>query len=84
MEIVYLLTNITKTSGKRFYIGSKSSCKVVMINGVKTIMSIDSGKPYYSSSSSFEFKDDLKAGHVFEAEVLQKVPLKDRKRLVEI
>lgn len=55
-----------------------------MINGVKTIMSIDSGKPYYSSSSSFEFKDDLKAGHVFEAEVLQKVPLKDRKRLVEI
>ena len=84
MEIVYLLTNKSKLSGKRFYIGSKSSCKIIKINGVKTMVDINSGKPYYSSSTSFEFKDDIKSGNVFEVEILQKVPMKDRKRLVEI
>lgn len=84
MEIIYLLTNKSKTSGKRFYIGSKSSCKIVTIDGIKTMVDINSGKPYYSSSTSFEFKDDIKAGNIFEVKILQKVPMKDRKRLVEI
>jgi len=84
MEIVYLLTNKSKISGKRFYIGSKSACKIIKMEGVKTMVSIDKGKPYYSSSTSFEFKDDFKSGNVFEVEVLQKVPMKDRKKLVEI
>lgn len=84
MNIVYLLTNKTKQSGKRFYIGSKSDCKIVKINGISTMVSVSNGKPYLSSSTSFEFKDDIKSGHIFEVSVLQKLKRTEKKRLVEI
>lgn len=84
MNIVYLLTNKTKTSGKRYYIGSKSECKIVEINGIKTMISTKTGKPYMSSSTSYEFKDDIKQGHVFEASVLEEVSDKNRSRLIEV
>ena len=81
MNIVYLLTNKTKTQGRRFYIGSKQECYLVPVDGVNTIISSKSGKPYYSSSSSFEMKTDMESGHVFEASILEEVP--DKKKLLE-
>lgn len=84
MNIVYLLTNKSKTSGKRFYIGSKSECKIVKLNGVDTMISVATGKPYMSSSTSFEFKDDIIKGDVFEVSILQQVRQSERTRLVEI
>lgn len=81
MNIVYLLTNKTKTEGRRFYIGSKQECYLVSVDGINTIISCTTGKPYYSSSSSFEMKTDMESGHVFEASVLEEVI--DRKQLLE-
>ena len=81
MNIVYLLTNKTKTQGRRFYIGSKQECYLVPVDGIDTIISSKSGKPYYSSSSSFEMKIDMESGHVFEASILEEVP--DKKKLLE-
>ena len=82
MNIVYLLTNITKTEGRRFYIGSKQECYLVPVDGVNTIISCTTGKPYYSSSSSFEMKEDMQSGHVFEASILEEVI--DRKKLLPV
>ena len=84
MNIVYLLTNKSKSEGKRFYVGSKSECKIVKINGVDTMVSVSNGKPYMSSSTSFEFKDDIAAGHIFEVTVLQELGHNKRKDLVKI
>jgi len=82
MHIVYLLTNKTKTEGRRFYIGSKQECYLLQVDGVDTIISANTGKPYYSSSSSLEMKDDMLAGHIFEASILQQDI--DRKELLQI
>lgn len=84
MNIVYLLTNKSKSEGKRFYIGSKSDCKIVKVNGVDTMFGVTTGKPYMSSATSFEFKDDLAAGHVFEVSILQQLGQEQRKDLVKI
>lgn len=84
MNIVYLLTNKNKSSGKRFYIGSKSECKIIKVNGVDTMLGTTTGKVYMSSSTSFEFKDDIAAGHVFEVSILQELRQDQRKDLVKI
>jgi len=84
MEIIYRLKNLSRLDGKRFYVGSKSACKVITMDGVKTMINVNTGKPYYSSSTSFDFKKDLANGHIFEVEILQKVPMSERSRLVEI
>lgn len=72
MNIVYLLTNTSKTEGRRFYIGSKTECQITDVEGVPTIISRD-GKPYYSSSSSYEFKTDIFNGDVISASILEEV-----------
>lgn len=72
MNIIYLLTNKTKSSGRRFYIGSKSECTVVPVDGVMTMID-RKGLPYYSSSCSIEFWEDFKRGDVFEASILEEV-----------
>lgn len=84
MNIVYLLTNKSKQEGKRFYVGSKSECKIVKMGGIDTMVSVKDGKPYFSSSTSFEFKDDLAKGHIFEVSVLEVVPSSMKKSLIEI
>lgn len=84
MNIVYLLTNKNKSSGKRFYIGSKSECKIIKLGGISTMISTTTGKVYMSSSTSFEFKDDIALGHVFEVSILQKLGNTRRKDLVKI
>lgn len=81
MNIVYLLTNIDKKEGKRYYIGSKQECHIRQIDGVPTIVGISNGKPYYSSSSSIEMREEMKNGDRFEAKVLEQVF--DRKQLLE-
>ena len=40
MNIVYLLTNTSKQSGTRFYIGSKTECSLITLDGVPTIISL--------------------------------------------
>lgn len=76
MNIVYLLTNTSKTSGTRFYIGSKTECAIIEINSIPTIVSLRDNKPYYSSSSSTIFHSDFKRGDVFVATLLEEVPNK--------
>ncbi len=68
-NIVYLLTNTSITEGKRYYIGSKQEASLELFDGVMTILD-RVGKPYYSSSSSVEMREQMKRGDVFEASVL--------------
>lgn len=77
MNIVYLLTNLSKASGRRFYIGSKQECTVTDIRGVMTIIANKSKKPYYSSSQSLLMKEELLKGDIFEATVLEQVPKRE-------
>lgn len=83
MNIVYKLTNIDKSEGKRFYIGSKRECDVVEIEGINCIVSIRTGRRYLSSSQSLEFAEDLKSGNRFDAEVLEVVEGKSLQKLYE-
>lgn len=83
MNIVYLLKNIDKEEFPKKYIGSKSECKVIDVDGIPTIISIKSGKPYLGSSSNPDMKKDLKSGHRFVAEVLEVVDKRDLLREIE-
>ena len=83
MNIVYLLTNKNKIEGKRFYVGSKVECKLINLDGVDTIYNVKTDKPYYSSSCCYEFAEDMKAGHVFEASILEIVIGRDNLRAAE-
>lgn len=76
-----MLTNISKKEGKRFYIGSKQEATIEEFDGVMTILDrVD--KPYYSSSTSIEMKEEMKRGDVFEASLLEFVG--DRKDLIAV
>ena len=77
MNIVYLLTNTSKQSGARFYIGSKTECSLIVLDGVPTIISLKDNKPYYSSSQNQTFIDDFKKGDVFVASIIEEVPDRD-------
>lgn len=82
MNIIYLLTNISKKEGARYYIGSKTECSLIELNGIPTIVSLKNNKPYYSSSSNVEFQSDFKSGNIFVASVLEEVP--DRSTLLSV
>lgn len=81
MNIIYLLTNIDKSEGKRYYIGSKQECCIEDIDGIPTIVSLKTARPYYGSSTCQEMKSDMISGHRFSAELLESVP--DKKNLIE-
>lgn len=81
MHMIYLLTNIDKLEGKRFYIGSKQECHLRMVDDIPTIIGTSNGKPYYSSSSSIEMREEMKRGERFSASILEEVL--DRKTLLE-
>lgn len=68
--IVYLLTNITLKEGKRFYIGSKQEASIELFDGVMTVLDRND-KPYYSSSSSLEMREEMRRGDIFEASLLE-------------
>lgn len=80
MNIVYLLTNLNKAGGRRFYIGSKVECKLIDIDGIPTIYNVKTSKPYYSSSSCPGMRADLEQGHVLSATVLEVVIGRDNLR----
>lgn len=72
MNIVYLLTNLDKAEGqKRFYIGSKTECRLEILNGLPTIIDGKTERPYLGSASSPEMKQDIMSGHRFSATILK-------------
>lgn len=79
--LIYLLTNTNKTEGRRFYIGSKQEASIEEFDGVMTVLD-RSDKPYYSSSSSIEMREEMVNGDIFEASLLEYV--KDRKDLLAV
>lgn len=81
MNIIYLLTNLDKTEGKRYYIGCKQECTIDDIDGIPTIVSLKTTRPYYGSSTCQEMKEDMKSGHRFSAEIIEVVS--DKKNLIE-
>ncbi len=74
MNFIYKLTNLSKETGARFYIGSKTEGSMGFLRGVPTIFSNYNGLPYFGSSSNPQMSEDLKNGHVFSAEILEEVP----------
>lgn len=81
MNIIYLLTNLDKKEGKCYYIGSKQECCIDDIEGVPTIVSLKTSRPYYGSSTCQEMKSDMIKGNRFHAELLESVP--DKRNLLE-
>lgn len=79
MNLVYRLVNRNKEEGRRYYVGSKVECHIAKIDGVATMVQRNN-KPYFGSSSSFEMKDDMQRGDVFEVEILEQV--KDKKEVM--
>ncbi len=80
MEIVYLLENLDKKEGRRFYIGSKQGCYLEEIDGATRIVAVNTGMPYYGSSTCIEMKEDMAACHTFNAIMLEHV--RDKKDLL--
>lgn len=81
MNIIYLLTNLDRESGRRFYVGSKTECFIENINGINRIVSSKTGLPYYGSSTCPLMKDDMSKSMRFNAEILEEVP--DKRNLLE-
>ena len=81
MNIIYMLTNVDKKEGRRFYIGSKTECFIEEFEGLSRIVSSKTGKFYYGSSTCLEMKADMKNHHRFSAVVLEEVP--NKKDLLE-
>lgn len=61
MNIVYMLENLNKKEGRRFYIGSKTECNLEVVDGINRIVSLKTGYPYYGSSQCPTMKDDMKS-----------------------
>lgn len=80
-HMVYMLTNISKETGRRFYIGSKQEASAEEYDGVMTILD-RKDSPYYSSTTSYEMLEDVKSGDILQAEVLEYVG--DKLKLTEI
>lgn len=81
MNIIYMLTNVDKEEGRRFYIGSKTECFIESFEGLSRIVSSKTGKLYYGSSTCLEMKADMKNHHRFNAVILEEVP--NKKDLLE-
>lgn len=73
MNIIYKLVNKSKIDNPRLYIGSKLECDIVLIDNIRTIVSLRDHKVYLGSSSSPIMREDLSLGNIFEAEVLEVV-----------
>lgn len=82
MNIIYLLTNLDRTEGRRFYVGSKAECFIENINGIDRIVSSKTGLPYYGSSSCPLMKNDMAKGARLSATILEEVP--NKKILLEV
>ena len=76
MNIIYMLENLDKKEGRRFYIGSKQECLLEEVDGVNRIVSTKTGRLYYGSSTCIQMKADMEKGCRFNATVLEEVPNK--------
>lgn len=83
MNIIYKLTNKSKTSFPNKYIGSKTNCKIEEVDGIPTIISLRNGGTYYSSSTCPIFKEDLTRGDIFHAEIIERVDNVDELQIEE-
>lgn len=81
MNIIYLLENIDKKTTPSKYIGFKTECSVVPLDGIPTIICNKEESYYFGSSTHPEMLQDLKNGNRFSATILEKVG--DRKLLPE-
>jgi len=77
MNIVYILTNLDKTEGKRFYIGAKQDCRIGYVDGIETIFSNKTNTPYLGSSCCPVMNQDLSRGDRFRADILETVYNRD-------
>lgn len=77
MNIIYKLTNKSKNTYPKYYIGCKKDCTITLINGVNTIVNTITNRPYYGSSLNKLFKEDFLNNHIFEAEILEQVSGRD-------
>lgn len=82
MNIIYLLTNLDREDGRRFYVGSKTECFIENINGIDRIVSAKTGLPYYGSSQCPLMKDDMAKGARLSAQILEEVP--DKKKILDV
>lgn len=82
MNIIYMLENLDKKEGRRFYIGSKTECFIEEVDGVNRIVSSKTGKLYYGSSTCIEMKSDMEKGNTFNATILEEVP--EKKGIIEV
>lgn len=82
MNFVYLLTNETKTEGRRFYVGSKTEAFLTDVKGIPTIINIKTGRAYYGSATCSTMKEDMLNSHTFSAKILEEVP--DKKNLLSV
>ncbi len=70
MNIVYALVNLDKKENPFVYVGSKSECNLVNLDGC-TRMIGSNGKVYLGSSGHPEMQSDIRRGDRFTVEVLE-------------
>ncbi len=73
MNIVYLLENIDKKTNPRKYIGFKTECNILPLEGIPAIYCNRENNYYFGSSLNPKMVQDLKNGNRFKATVLEKV-----------
>ena len=61
VNIIYMLENVDKKEGRRFYIGSKQECQIEVVDGLNRIVSCKTGRLYYGSSTCLEMKADMQS-----------------------
>lgn len=71
MHVVYLLENLSKKENPRFYIGSKQECDLIELRGIPTLVGKQTRRAYFGSSMNKKMREDLIAGHIFSAYILE-------------
>jgi hypothetical protein len=81
MNIIYLMKNNDKESFPNKYIGMKTECGIIKIDGNDSMVCMKTGRVYTGSSYNPIMIADAKAGNTFSVEVLEVVAV--RKELSE-
>lgn len=76
MNIIYKLSFIDKQTNPKYYIGCKSECSLIDIDGIPTIISLKDNRPYYGSASSKLFQEDF-LKYKIKAEIVKEVSNRD-------
>lgn len=73
MNIIYLMKNKDKEGFPNKYIGMKTECGIVNIDGNDSMVCMKTGRVYMGSSVNKEMISDAEAGNIFSVEVLEVV-----------